>query len=449
MKNRIGLLFISFLLLFTPFAQANEEYNHIYSIDSPNPAKSSWYGYEVAINEDYIVVSEPYGDTDEYNDAGKIYVYEHDGTLVSTIISPTSENIDLFGHRIDLSQDKILCGEQTNIDDLKYAGRAHLFNANGDLVYSFQSNSPSRGGFFGYSSVSLDSNIMVLSETGAKINVTGAGRVHLYDPQGNYIKYLESPSPTNIGKFGQTVKVGQGLILVGEYGDTSRYAIGNGSVYAFDYSGDHLFTLKAPEPENQAIFGHSITLSEKLIVVGEPWATVDDKYRAGQAHIFNKDGEHLFTLNSPNPKTNGVYGWRLSIDGDIIVVGEWNADVNPSQYEGRAYIYDTEGNLLQNLTAPDPCPRAAFGLDVDICGDLIVVGEYWAASGELGQAGRVHVYKLGAPPPVETQEQGEETTTETVETETDEDDKVGIPGYPILSILAALIICYLLNIQRK
>jgi len=329
---------------------------------------------------------------------------------------------------------------------LKYAGRAHLFNANGDLVYSFQSNAPSRGGFFGYSSLSLDSNIMVLSETGAKINITGAGRIHLYDPQGNYLKYLESPSPRSIGKFGQTVKVGQGLILVGEYGDTSRYAIGNGTVYAFDYSGNHLFTLQAPEPENQAIFGHSIALSEELIILGEPWATVDDKHRAGQVHVFSINGDYLLTLHSPNPEANGVYGWGLAIEEDRIVVGEWNADVTPSQYEGRAYVYDTEGNLLQNLTAPDPCPRAAFGMDVDICGDMIVVGEYWATSSELGQAGRVHVFKLGAPPP-DPDEPPE--VTHVLYPEDDEDDNGGIPGYPALSILAALIICYLLYNQRK
>ncbi len=87
----------------------------------------------------------------------------------------------------------------------------------------------------------------------------------------------------------------------------------------------------------------------------------------------------------------------MDIDGDRLVVGEWDADVNPFRYEGRAYVFDVDGNLLQNLTAPDPYPRAAFGLDVDVEGDTIVVGECWAGTEEMEQAGRVQVYRLGPP----------------------------------------------------
>jgi len=449
MKTRISLLLIALLILRTPIVQAREEYNSIYFLESPNPENSAWYGYQVEINEDYIVVSEPYGDTEEYSDAGKVYVYGHDGNLISTINTPTAKNTDMFGYRLDISEDKILSAETSNIDDLKYAGRAYLYDKNGNLVYGFQSEEPTSGGYFGFQSISLDPDIMVISEMGAKTNVTMAGRVHMYDPQGNYLKSLESPSPRVFGKFGQTVKVGRGFILVSEYGDTDNKPIGPGSVYAFDYTGNHLFTLQAPEPINQAAFGKSITLSEELIIVGEPWATVDDIHRAGQVHIFTIDGEFVVTMHSPNPKTSGVFGWGIAIEEDRIVVGEWNANVNPFQYEGRAYIYDTEGNLLQNLTAPDPCPRAAFGLDVDICGDLIVVGECWAAAGELGQAGRVQIYKLGAPAPVETQEKVEETTTETEEPESMTETNGGIPGFSIISIFAALVIYYLLREWMK
>ena len=444
MKTRFGLFFIVLLILYTPIAQASEDYNHIYSLEAPNPENSAWYGYQVEINEEYIVVSEPYGDTEEYSVAGKIYVYNHDGVLVSTLISPTAENGDTFGYKMDLSGNKILSGEYSDTNDLKNAGRAHLFDVNGSHVYSFEAEEPTAGAYFG-TRASLDPDIMVISETGAKTNVTCGGKVHLYDPQGNYLKYLESPSPRVLGRFGATVKVGEGLILVGEYGNAGQTPIGSGSVYVFDYSGIHLFTLQASEPENQAIFGKSITVSEELIIVGEPWATVDNKPKAGRAYIYNISGDLMLTLESPTPKSYGEYASSVAVYNDIIVAGEWDAHVNPGQYEGRAYVYDNKGNLLQNLTSPNPCPRAAFGLDVDICGDLIVVGECWAAAGELGQAGRVQVYKLGAPAPVETQDTSEDTTTESEEPESDNEQDGGIPGYSLLSILAALVVYYMLR----
>ena len=201
----------------------------------------------------------------------------------------------------------------------------------------------------------------------------------------------------------------------------------------------------APEPEEHACFGSSMSVSGDLIVIGEPFATVEDTFRVGKAYLYNMEGEHLQTFVSPVTKLNGRFGDSIAIDGEVIVVGEWDAHVSPGQYEGRAYVFDVDGNLLQNLTAPDPFPRAAFGISLDIQGDVIVVGESWAGSGELGQTGRVHVFKLGAS--VEVQEPVEEITTETEETETETNG--GIPGFPIMSILTALVIYYIIREWTK
>ena len=146
-------------------------------------------------------------------------------------------------------------------------------------------------------------------------------------------------------------------------------------------------------------------------------------------------------MSSPFVKMSATFGNGVAVDGDVVVVGEPDGDVTERQYEGRAYVYDTVGNLLQNLTAVPPTPRGAFGLDVDIEGDYIVVGECWAPSGELGQVGRVHLYKLGAS--VEVQEPVEESTTETDEPESETDTVGGIPGFPVLAIITALVVYYL------
>ena len=217
-------------------------------------------------------------------------------------------------------------------------------------------------------------------------------------------------------------------------------------VYVFDYDGNHLRTLMAPVPEEHAFFGSSMSTSGDLIVIGEPFATVDDTFRAGRAYLYNMDGDHLQTFVSPVTKMNGRFGDSVAIDGDVIVIGEWDAHVNPGQYEGRAYVFDVDGALLQNLTAPDPFPRAAFGIFLDIQGDMIVVGESWAGSGELGQTGRVHVFKLGAS--VEVQEPVEEVTSH--QPEADSEPSGGIPGYPVWSIgIALLLVSIILSRTQK
>ena len=107
----------------------------------------------------------------------------------------------------------------------------------------------------------------------------------------------------------------------------------------------------------------------------------------------------------------------------------------PGLNEGKTYVFNIDGTLLQNLTSPDPSSESAFGLAVDIQDDMIVVGECLAEVDGHPASGRLHVYKLGAP--VETHESVEETTTET---ETASEPSGWIPGYPLWSIGLALLL---------
>jgi len=444
-RNQFFVVITVFVLQFsllTPhgivYAQ-NEEYSHILTLESPNPENHAWFGYEVEIHGDIIVINEPYADVDDILDAGKIYVYDTDGNLISTIQSPTPGNNDNFGERFDQYGDTLIMKELSDIDDLLFAGKAHVFTTDGTHLLTLQSPDPIRGGYFGTAGIYED--LLVIYEN------KDEGVVHMFNAEGDYLNTLYSPIPIATGKFGRSIEVGETLILIGETG-TGDVPRGPGSVHVFNHSGDHLMTLQAPEPEDRARFGTSISVSGDLIVIGENYATVDGVWRAGRAYIFNTDGELLQTLQSPNPKTNGEFGDSVAIDGDRLVVGEFDADVNPYQYEGRAYVYDIDGNLLQNLTAPDPCPRAAFGLDVDIDGDTIVVGECWAAIEDFGQAGRVQVYRLGAP--VETQKTVEETAP-VVEEEPEAETAGGIPGYPIETIVIGVttVILYAYTCHKK
>jgi hypothetical protein len=431
MNQKKILILLSLLMALISPVWAEEQYQHFLTLESPTPEKSSWYGYQVKISGNIIILSEPYANTEEFDEAGKVHVYDADGTLISILQSPTPGNNDHFGYKFDLFEDTIVVGELSDIDDLQRAGRVHVFTADGTLQYSLQSEEPRRAGDFGFSAISFNEEVLVISERNAETEPGMAGKVHLYDPEGVYLKSLLSPSPKVGGRFGDTVEVGEGLLLVG----------------FFDYNGTHLMTLQAPEPENQAGFGSSISIDGDRVVIGESHATVNDVLRAGRAYIYNIDGELLHTLQSPTLKMNGRFGESVAIDGDKIVVGEWGANVNPFQYEGRAYVFDVDGNLLQNLTAPEPCPRAAFGLDIDIDGDTIVIGESWADIEGLDQAGKAHVYRLG--PPVEAQEPVEETAPVVEEEPEPEDADGGIPGFPTAALALGLIYTIVFITQRR
>ena len=62
----------------------------------------------------------------------------------------------------------------------------------------------------------------------------------------------------------------------------------------------------------------------------------------------------------------------MDTSGDLILVGEPSAD-GGSKDEGRVYVFDPEGNLLETLSAPEPTQGADFGNLVVVRGEIIAV----------------------------------------------------------------------------
>jgi len=128
----------------------------------------------------------------------------------------------------------------------------------------------------------------------------------------------------------------------------------------------------------------------------------------------------------------------VAISENLIIVGERGAD-GVSADEGRVHLYDLNSNWIASLKAPVPSPSAEFGSFVAVSGDSIAIGERSAVMGEY-KAGRVHVYRLGSIDDI--QKPVEENTPETEESV--------IPGYPLLSIvLAILLVSILISRTQK
>ncbi len=80
----------------------------------------------------------------------------------------------------------------------------------------------------------------------------------------------------------------------------------------------------------------------------------------------------------------------MDTSGDLILVAEPSAN-GESMDEGRAYVFDPEGNLLATLSAPEPTPRTEFGNLVFVKGEIIAVMEYGAR-----KVGKLYIFQPGA-----------------------------------------------------
>jgi hypothetical protein len=443
-------LIILFVLAATNMALvgAEEEYHVITTLESSNPQGFGGYGGDIAFSEGLLLIGEWWGQVEEVREVGKAYLYDTEGNLISVLQAPEPKKTDEFSHSVDILGDIIIVGSHTTtVEGLLKAGEGYVFNTDGSLLSILQSPEPTGVGLFGME-VALGKDIILVAEPGVTVQgVPHAGKVHVYDTEGVYITNLTSPSMKSDGHFGYTLAASDEFIIVGEPGaiGANRPLVTSG-VHVFDYDWDLVTTLQSPDDEERTFFGISTAINDDIVVIGEIWASVDGIDRAGKAHIFDTDWEHLATLQSTAPRAGGEFGRGTAVGGGLVVVGERRGDVINVK-EGKAYVFDLEGNLLSTLVSSELEIGAQFGWRVETDGEIIVVSDVEATSGDVSKAGKVHVFGPGPSAETTTEEEPTETSSEP---ESKKEDK-GIPGFPYESILLGIVsvILVLWSIERR
>ncbi|MES2774625.1 MAG: FG-GAP repeat protein [Bacteroidota bacterium] len=138
--------------------------------------------------------------------------------------------------------------------------------------------------------------------------------------------------------------------------------------------------------DGQDEFGFSADISGNHAIVGapdmDPSASTTGNEDYGGVQFFDKLNGYWqtnMTVLQPNPNTGAKFGYSVSIDGDIAVIGAPFANVSTSTDEGKAYVYKrntTTNNwvLVTELTGSSASADDHFGYSVAISGNLIVIG---------------------------------------------------------------------------
>lgn len=338
---------------------------------------------------------------------------EEEYQITAILQSPEPKLLAEFGYSIAVSEDMIVIGEPNGeVEGYALAGKVYVFDLDGNLKATLHAPTPQRRAEFG-KSVAISGDIVVVGEYLAHVDgKLKAGKAYIFDSDGNLQATLQSPEPVLVGTFGRNVAISNDTVVVTESTAHIEDAPQAGKVYVFDLDGNLIAALQSPEPysaewdffESQdpyyeywgggGNFGYSMDGSGGIIVVGEPYTPVEDKIGAGKAFIFDSEGNLLNTLQAPEPQELSGFGkWEVDVKGDIIVVGEYYAEVEGHKRAGRAYIFDLDGNLLAALQSPEPEENAMFGSTVATSGDLVIVGEPLADVEGVNE-GKVYVFDL-------------------------------------------------------
>ena len=221
---------------------------------------------------------------------------------------------------------------------------------------------------------------------------------------------LTAPDGLTGDQFGFVATDGD-VIVVGAPFDDIPPNIDQGSAYVFvkpvgGWNGVPSEPAKLIASDGAAgdTFGLQVAVSGDTIVVGARWDDIEGRVDQGSAYVFVKpQGGWSGTLHQTAKLTassgaaNDIFGDRVAIDGDTIVVGARADDIDTLFDRGSAYVFvKPAGGWIDNtenatLNPANPLFAPQFGTSVAIDGDTIVAGAR-QAPGTSTETGAAYVF---------------------------------------------------------
>ena len=365
------------------------------TFEDPVPGENDGIGLAIAMDGDRLLVGMAWDDTNGV-DAGQAHLFDAEtGALLMTFEDPTPAAGDGFGSSVALEGGFVLIaahGDDTSGTDV---GQAHLFDIEtGALLMTFEDPTPTNADRFGRP-LALDGSLALVGAAGDDTNGNDVGQAYLFDvATGALLHTLDEPTPTHLSRFGTSVAIGGGRVLIGaDLDDTDGDNVGQ--AHLFDAgTGELLLNLADPTPTRNGSFGISVALAGRHALVGARWDSTNAN-NAGQAYLFDAaTGELLITFDEPSPTPDHEFGASVALDGDRALISAlWN-DTGAANV-GRVYLFDIgTGSLMHTFDNPTPTDYDVFGHAMAVDGDRVAIGAS-GADAEFDNMGRVYLF-IGA-----------------------------------------------------
>lgn len=328
---------------------ASGNWQAIATLTSSNPTAFSRYGFAVALDGDYVAVTDPAAPFS--TELSAVDVYERSGSgswnRAQQLTIPGSDPLQ----SVAISGDYLVIGS---------------------LVGDSLVNRPQGG----------------------------PGHAYVYERQANgswsLAATLESPRVQNGNDFGQSVDISGNVIVVGAPAEDN-----SGRAYVFERDPAGVWrpaqTLVSSDLEFGDHFGWSVAIEGDRMIVGadfENGGPGNSILDAGAAYIFERDNagawNEVAALNASAAQRLDYFGWAVDIYSDYAIVGARYEDGGPGdplRQAGAAYLIErqTDGTWIETdlLRSSDIQRLDLFAWAVSIHGRSLLIG----AIGEDGGAG--------------------------------------------------------------
>ncbi len=237
------------------------------------------------------------------------------------------------------------------------------------------------------------------------VNVAGAQGPITIDPSVQQAKLTASDGAAN-DNFGNSVAISGNTVVVGAWDAKVGANSAQGAAYVFVESGSgwanmtQTAKLTASGGAASDNFGVSVSIDGNTVVVGASGAKVGSNSAQGAAYVFVKpsSGWANMTQTAKLTVSGGAasdnFGVSVSVSGNTVVVGAWDAKVGANTLQGAAYVFvkPSSGwaNMTQTakLTASDGAASDNFGDSVSVSGNTVLVGRPEPRSAPTATRGR-------------------------------------------------------------
>jgi hypothetical protein len=295
-------------------------------------------------------------------------------SLLHTFNDPNPTVVDAFGDNVDIDGNQLLIGAAGDDTDGTEVGQAYLYDAQSfSRLTTFHDNDGSSIDGFGGSGAVEDNTVVIgaFADDSAGAQV---GEIQIFNTSGTWQVTKQDITPTTRDRYGwrNSVDLSNGTIVAGAIGHDAAGDPNIGEVQLTDAAtGSFLWSATDPTPTTEDQFGFSAAMDDGKLIVG---ARLDDTNatNAGQAHLYDvSSGNLLRTFDSPSPATNDAFGQDVAIDDDYVLIGEPGHDTMTDPNTGQAYLFDaTTGNLLATFENPAPTNAGAVNGFSNFAGDL-------------------------------------------------------------------------------
>ncbi len=262
--------------------------------------------------------------------------------------------------------------------------RIRKYDSSGGLLWSKDYNSPADLWDSAYGvAVDASENIIVVGdEYRSDLNQSYNWRIRKYDSSGGVIWSKDYNSPADLwdSAYGVAVDASENIIVVGDEYRSDLNQSCNWRIRKYDSSGDLIWSKDYNSPADlwDSAYGVAVDASENIIVVGDEYRSDLNQSYNWRIRKYDSSGGLLWSkgYNSPADSADIAYGVAADASGNIVVAGyEYRPDLNQS-YNWRIRKYDPYGNPLwsQGYNGPADSVDSAYGVAVDISGNIIVVG---------------------------------------------------------------------------